>query len=403
MPTSSTAREARRVYFLVSNVDAPGGLVRVVVNLANNFAENTRVEIISIFRRSDQPFYRVDDRVQVTYLIDERRGAGEVRYRWLRPIAKRLAAKASVIGPKEALKDQHMSRLSDVATQLCLRMRPPGILISTHPSLHAMAVRYGRRSHITVAQEHMSLEGRNDALMEMLRATLPQMDAVVALTDGDRTQLTDLVRGSRTDVRAIPNAIPWQPSEQPAQLTNRVVLGVGALLPRKGFARLIEAFAPVAAAHPDWQLHIYGQGHRAGALQKLVADLDLSDQVQLKGQTDHIEDVLEAGSVFALSSFHEGFPMALVEAMSKGLPVVSFDCPTGPADMIADGRDGFLVPDGDIPAFSGALERLVADTELRRGMGSAALASSRRYEVGSIVEQWDQLFDSLRGRRSAQS
>jgi glycosyltransferase involved in cell wall biosynthesis len=152
----------------------------------------------------------------------------------------------------------------------------------------------------------------------------------------------------------------------------------------------------VAREEPSWRLRIYGEGAQRAELEQLIAELGVGENVSLMGATTEIGEEMARGSVFALSSRFEGFGMVLVEAMSKGLPVVSFDCPRGPGEIVEDGVDGVLVANGDVRAFARALIDLMRDPERRRAFGEAGLVKSRSYEIGTIGGRWDALLDELR-------
>jgi glycosyltransferase involved in cell wall biosynthesis len=119
------------------------------------------------------------------------------------------------------------------------------------------------------------------------------------------------------------------------------------------------------------------------------------------GGTTTLEQELAKGAIFALSSRTEGFAMVLTEAMAHGLPVVSFDCPNGPAEIITPGQDGLLVPAADIGALATAIESLIADSALRKSLGMAARLSVGRYDMDHIRPQWEHLFTELLVARTA--
>jgi glycosyltransferase involved in cell wall biosynthesis len=213
---------------------------------------------------------------------------------------------------------------------------------------------------------------------------------VVVLTEHDERAYAALLAGSRVRLARIPNALPALDGGM-ADPAAQVVVAAGRLSTQKGFDLLLAAWEPVAAARPGWQLRIYGRGHLREALQATVAGHGLGASVSLMGVTHDIGAALAGGSVFVLSSRHEGFGMVLIEAMSKGLAVVSFDCPHGPADIISDGRDGLLVPGGDVDALSAALLRVIDDEALRRRLGAAGVESAQRYDRAEIAGRWEDL------------
>lgn len=195
-------------------------------------------------------------------------------------------------------------------------------------------------------------------------------------------------------VRVIPN--PLLPAAPPCGKSRlRRVVGVGRLVPEKGFELLIRAFARCIANYPEWKLAIFGDGPERLALQSLVARLGIAGSVQFGGLVRETEAELAASEIFALSSRFEGFPNVLLEAMSCGTPVVSFDCPSGPSEIIRDGFDGLIVPPGDVNLLSAALARLMSDSALRTELGSNARRTVERYSAEKISAMWSDLFAEI--------
>ncbi len=371
---------------LLFDVSGRGGVARTVVNLVNQLVERHEVEVISLFHRN-RPRFPLDPRIRLRVLTKPEGQEGWVH--------GKLASRATRLRPRPS--ETRMSLLTDVLLRQALRGLDGGILVTTRPSLHLAAVRYAPKSVKIIGQEHLNVPTRwsNRLQAGVLSSVVPRLDAYVVLTEDDSADYRRLLPGITTDLRVIRNALPWPVPERGAPLISRTVVAAGRLAPEKGFGRLIDAYEPVGRAHPDWRLQIYGTGTEGDALRARIAERELGDLVELKGYSSDMQGMLAEASVFALSSRKEGFPMALIEAMSVGLPLVAFDCPRGPAEIVRNGRNGLLVPDGDVAAFSAALRLLVEDEEQRRAMGAAALADAHAYEVGAIVAQWEQLFDDV--------
>ena len=155
----------------------------------------------------------------------------------------------------------------------------------------------------------------------------------------------------------------------------------------------------VVEQYPDWQLEIWGKGEMENALQQQIEELKMEDKVLLKGFTPEPIQKMSQASMYLLSSKYEGLPLVIVEAMSVGLPVVSYMCPTGPKDIIDDGHTGFLIPNGDEDAFVEKVCKLIADEELRQKMGQEALKASENYRVERIAQRWMELFQQLLDRK----
>jgi glycosyltransferase involved in cell wall biosynthesis len=221
-----------------------------------------------------------------------------------------------------------------------------------------------------------------------------KLDVLTVLTKGDERDYQHALRGSPTRVCRIPNGLPALPAEVSDQ-TARVVIAAGRLANQKGFELLISAFERIAPSHPEWELRIFGDGPHQDALERQIAGAGLTGRVKLMGRTSRMASELAKASIFALSSRFEGLPMVLIEAMSAALPVVSFDCPRGPRDVIEDGHNGFLVPAEDVTAMAAGLSRLMEDEQLRRKMAFAARETATHYSMDRIGEKWRALFTDL--------
>lgn len=198
----------------------------------------------------------------------------------------------------------------------------------------------------------------------------------------------------RNRIAVIPNPVPdVTGSTAPTRLerTRRTIVGMGRLERQKGFDLLIRAFGSVAAKRPDWDLLILGEGSEREALAAEISRLALSDRVAMPGREPEALGALRRADLFVLSSRYEGFPNALLEAMACGLPVIAFDCPSGPADIIKDGVDGVLVPAEDTRALAQAIEDLTGDEERRRRLGARATRVATRFSVERIAVRWERV------------
>ena len=361
-----------------------GGVARTVINLANHLAHQRDVELVSLFRGRGEPRFDIDPAVHLTVLHHDDEPANGMH--------EALARRPTMLRPRPA--EPRMSLLTDLLLWRKLRALPAGILLTTRPSLHLAAARFAPRGQLTVGQDHSSFTTRfaNPAQASVLDWTLPRLDAFTVLTEADAVDYRRRFPDATTLIRFVPNALSWQVPTEPARLEAKVVVTVGRLDEGKGHDRMVRAYAGVAARHPDWQLHIYGAGPARPAIQALVTELGLEEQVRLLGYTRDVRATLAQASIFALTSHAEGFSMVLTEAMSVGVPPVAMDCPRGPREIIRDGANGRLVPDGDAPGFRAALLSLIEDPERRRKLGAQAHEDARAYEMERVGAQWERLF-----------
>jgi len=209
---------------------------------------------------------------------------------------------------------------------------------------------------------------------------------------------------SSEKISVIPNPVISSDNEgktPPISFAEKYVVAVGRLVPDKGFHLLLEIFAEISMEFSDLSLVIIGEGPERIRLEKMINDMQLNDRVELPGFSENVKDIMEHAECFMLSSLREGFPNVLLEAMSCGKAVVSFDCPSGPAEIIENGVTGILVPEKDLAAFAAATRFLLLDPNKRSAIGKAAKASvQERFSVPVIMQQWDDLLDGCAENQS---
>ena len=171
------------------------------------------------------------------------------------------------------------------------------------------------------------------------------------------------------------------------------VVGIGRLVPQKGFDILLKAFAHAIRLDPNWRLVLFGDGPERERLLALAEHLKIRDRVSFPGIVRDVQKELVKASIFVLSSRFEGFPNALLEAMSAGCGVISTDCPSGPAEILRSGVDGLLVPPNDAEALGAALSVLMHDPESRQKFGVRAREVTHRFSLTTEFESWDRILD----------
>ena len=217
---------------------------------------------------------------------------------------------------------------------------------------------------------------------------LSKADKIVALTHGDAEQW----RKINQNVSVITNIVTMNDTNVYSDCEAKRVIFVGRMDSQKGYQYLDAIWRIVEKRHPDWRLDIYGEG----------ADLPENNSLIPKGkhvyphaQTLDVLNKYKESSILVLTSVYEPFGLVMPEAMSCGIPVVAFDCPYGPSDIISDGKDGFLVDCYDVEAFADKLCMLIENEVLRKQMGINAIQSALRFQKDIIMPQWNNLFKSL--------
>lgn len=224
--------------------------------------------------------------------------------------------------------------------------------------------------------------------MKSLVGKLKRLDRFVVLTNDDKLSWTEL-----NNVEVIPDPLSFVPSRF-SQQTEKRVLAVGRYSHEKGFDLLLKVWSLVEKKHPDWRLDIFGDGDKTQYEQQrcdLAIDIN---RCGLHGRTEDVESEYVNSSILVCSSRFEGFGLVMVEALACGLPVVSFNCPWGPRNIVKHGEDGLLVESGNAEALADSLSRLMVDESLRCTMSQAGMENVKRFNMEQLADRWRTLFEN---------
>ena len=359
-----------RLTFVIHQISA-GGAERVLTLLANELCKKGwSVTLLTFDSGSEPVFFELHSGVQHWPLALMREQGGcwkAIKVHFLRPWVLRRAIRKS--RPDAVI--AFLERMNILTLMATIGLKIPVIVSErNHPVFNT------------------------SKFLSLSRQAVYKMSACLVLQTHDAGAFFS----SSIPKSVIPNPIlvPEYPAPVlKSEASSQTLVAMGRLCSQKGFDFLLNAFAPLGNKFPDWVLEIWGEGAQRGNLENLRDELGLRERVRFPGLTkEHYKTMAEA-DIFVLSSRYEGFPNVLGEAMACGLPVVSFDCPSGPSEMIQDGVNGLLVPPENIQELSSSLERLMASVELRNTLGEQARKITESYSLDKIVQSWEELIGEV--------
>lgn len=378
-----------KIVYCQCSVYNPGGMERVLLNKVRWLSTHGHeVTVVTTDQNNRPPFFSFPENVRIIDLGINYSADNSL------PPHKKIA---NYLRKKRI----HRKRLS----KLLMQMRPD-ITVSLYPS-ESSFIPYIKDGSRKVLELHFNRffrlqYGRKGILcaIDRIRSNRDvdiarKFDSFVVLTEEDKGYW-----GRMDNIEVIPNAA-MQSSGKISDCSSKRVIAVGRLDYQKGFDRLLRIWAKVMKNDDlaDWHLDIFGQGEWGEMLQSMIDNLDISGSAAIHQPVKDIAAEYAGSSILAITSHYEGFPMVMIEAMSMGLPVVTYDFKCGPKDIIRDGENGFIATDGNEEEFAENLSRLMRDEERRRQMGRNAISVLSRYSEESVMEKWEQLFTSLMERQ----
>jgi len=374
-----------RIVYCTDSVCYAGGIQRITIAKANALAdiEGNEVWIVVTDNKRPKPVLPISEKV---HLVDLDVNYFEDDWKSRLHVLKGIFVK----------RREHKRKL-----QQFLNTISPGIVISTGTSEKNFIPRMKVASHPSFVREiHCTSNYRQLAAngwFEKLSAWagdiidyhyyIREYDKIVVLTDEDK----QLHWKKNDKVEVIPNPLTTEHNKR-STLKSKTVITAGRLTAQKNFSSLIKAWRTVNKHHPDWKLEIWGEGSLRNELQQQIEGLQLKDSARLMGYTDDIISKFADASIFVCTSIFEGLPLVFIEAMSCGIPVVSYSCPCGPKDIVTEGEDGFLVPVNDEQMMASRICYLIEHEDVRIQMGQASLDNSKAYSKDIIAGRWVAIF-----------
>lgn len=237
----------------------------------------------------------------------------------------------------------------------------------------------------------------NKTIVTMRKYGARLADHVVTLTEKNRVDYIKQFGIKESKVSCIPN---WIPSDfftnvEAYNSMSKKIMTVGRLSQEKGWDHLVQVAEKVLKKHTDWVWDIYGEGDMREFLQKSIAEKNLENRLVLKGEVDHIPALYQDYAMLVLSSYREGLPLVLLEAQAKKVPLISFDIDTGPNEIIAAGKNGYLVPPYDTREMADKINELIENPMLRQKFSDNSYLKIDRFRQENVINQWLCLFDNL--------
>ena len=358
----------KKVFFVTEDLSFKAGVTRVLTLIANELSKKYDVSIISLFNEKEEPAFHINNKVKVYKILHgHKRREFKFLYPFLKFYLKRFLKKFEI--------DYFI--VTEVRTFSLFKFLKGQTKLIAWEHLNSFMN--------TKDLGKFYLIGRENATK--------YADKIIVLTDKDKNNYNKVYKTKENQVVRIYNPIELNNQNHKYDLNSKCIISVGRLTGQKGFDYLVEVAKYVFEKHKDWQWHIYGDGSEKDNLEKLINKYNLQENVILKGHCSNISELYKEYAMFVMTSRYEGFPMVNIEAHSAKLPIVSFDCPCGPSEMIIDGENGYIIDCFNIEKMADKINYLIEHAEIRQMMSDNTSKDKEKLKIENIIQEWEKVLD----------
>lgn len=352
----------KNICFLIGNMGSTGGTERVTSLIANQFIESNSVFILSL-SEGKNPAFNLDSKIHLDSLFNHK-------------VSMKKNFLSCILRIRKYIQDNKIDTLIVVDSISC---------VFTVPALIGLNVNH-------ICWEHFNFKVNLGVKFRDLGRKLAARycDYIVTLTERDRELWIDGLKNVKAKIIAIPNPTPFESINHTPNLDFKTVLSVGRLTYQKGFDLLLDAWALVCKQNSEWTLKIVGGGEDEQALKNQAKELGIENRVIFVPPTKNIAEHYKTASFYCMSSRFEGLPMVLLEAQSYGLPIVSFDCDTGPAEVIKNQYNGNLVESENTFDLAKSIINMTINKDYLLYIANSK-ENVENFMSGRIVKKWSNI------------
>lgn len=356
----------KNIAILLYDASLMGGAENVAIALANELCQFHILSLISVFNENRKPFWTISNEVKYFVVCQ-----------------KTVKIPLNLLKISKKIKKILQKEQIDVVLCITAGVIAPAVIAIHNLETKLIYCEHSNLKNVTYGKKHK--------IRQWIGANYS--DWIVTLTKQDMMEF--ISKYKIENVSQIYNWYNHDINNTKYNLMSQKIITAGRFVKLKGYDNLVEIAKMVFKDFPHWQWDIYGDGEEFVSIQNKIIEYGLQDNLILKGKTNILSELYKEYALYVLTSKFEGLPMVLLEAQANHLPIVSFDCPTGPKEIVNNDISGYLVEPDDLTTMAGKIKILIADAELRERMSSYTMDDFEKFKKNNVISQWLSLIESI--------